>query len=373
MDEKRDIGDVLLLTSKLLLKAVNSVIHSKKIDEKIEGVDEKLDDKKAQKLEKEAQKIQGKIDKENEKMERKKTLELLKERNKELQKQLDKLKTENSDLVSVKENEVNKIQDLEKDILKLKEANKDGNLDIKESLKLKYKSLDPSVEKAKKKEITINKKLIASYTSKDLLTRIPYQKDKYLLLPRENTRWLDNKNVTLYAAINRDDILKIYNSNKEVIGEIKGDKIHEYYDMIKNKEVNQSIENAKDETELDEVSVEDISNELGLDDKKHISKDYIDIEESLTYIVDGKSLGEIAENSSLDGLKEYNKYNTLAKQGLVKLDKKDNIEKSKITLTRKGKSLLNRIQKYKEKNGRSPSNNMIKKMIKAIEEQSKSR
>lgn len=363
-DEKRDFSEVMAFLMRKSIQVVNKVLRSKKLENIEDNLESKEVEKEAQRLEKKAQKIQTKIDKkENLKLQKERNI-LLREKNTLLYKKLEELKKDIQDLGT-------------------------GKVSQKE-LQEKYPKIDKEVSKEKDnlqeliKEITINKKLVKEENSKEFFTRIPYQKDKYLILPKDSTNWIDDKLNTLISIIKSNDLLKIYNSNKDEIGVIKGEKIHKYYDEISKKQTNineKDIPKKKGKHILEEISMDDINKELKIDLKNEkelkidlkdnkenqLSDNEVDIEKSLSFLGDTKAITfmELANMENLDSMKEYNNFKALQKHGLVKIGKGTDLASSKISMTKKGDKVLSEIKKLKSK-GQVPSKSVVANIVKMV-------
>lgn len=366
-DEKRDFSEVMAFLARKTVQVVNKVFRSKKLEEVEGNLELKEAEKEAQRLEKKSQKIQKKIaKKETLKMAKEKNI-LLKEKNRLLAEKLEDLKKDIQDLSTgkvTKEELQGKYPKKDKDVLKETD-------NIKEFESTKDKE---NLEMEKTKEITINKKLIIEENSKEFFTRIPYQKDKFLMLPKDVSRWLDDKKITLHSLIKSNDLIKVYNKDKEEIGVIKGEKIHEYYDKVKRKQMdkdNKDLLQEKENKVLKEITLDDINKELGINSKntkeKQVDDSEVDIEKSLSYFGDTKAITfmDLANMENVDGVKEYDNFKSLQKQGLVKMEKGKDLGSSKVNLTKKGEKVLSEIKSMKAK-GQVPSKSVVANIVKMV-------
>lgn len=379
MDEKNDISQVSVIMAKVsaqmmkgFLQFVNKLFKSNTIDKGIEKLEDREVEKESQLLEMKGGKIQEKILKEEKRAQALERNQLLKERNEVLSKKLEILKTQS--------------KELKEDIQNIKEEI-NGN----EKYKEKYKQLDPSLLKDFIKENLELKNEIAFLKGEKINEP---EVNKEVELKVDEIELKEDKVINKEVELKSETAMLDNNVNANIGTKLIPHGNIEYKDLLLKGEVNYELVNKNEFSKVvDQLKKEGIefcafekcdNNYLKLtEDKKSYNVAYlkddtnifhsiikgqseISIENSLNFIGDGKTCGDMANDGM--GIKEFDNYKSLEKQGIVKCSVAQNIQKTKITPTKKGEKLLDEIKTFKEKNkGKSPSNEQVKKMIKNID------
>lgn len=80
--------------------------------------------------------------------------------------------------------------------------------------------------------VTIAKKLIVKDGENIYLTRIPYEANKFLEIPRENAMWI-NGGKTMLTTLEKDQTYTVYDRNGKEVEKVKGTELYQkHYDEV---------------------------------------------------------------------------------------------------------------------------------------------